>query len=43
LELGTELTPTVAEKVPEMVAAAVEQLAARGIRLEPRQAVVETH
>jgi hydrogenase maturation protease len=35
LELGTELTPTVAEKVPEMVAAAVEQLAARGIVLEP--------
>ncbi len=41
LELGTELTPTVAEKVPEMVATAVAQLAARGIRLEPRQAVAE--
>jgi len=35
LELGTELTPTVAAKVPEMVAAAVAQLAARGIHLEP--------
>jgi hydrogenase maturation protease len=35
LELGTELTPTVAEKVPEMVAAVVAQLAARGIVLEP--------
>jgi len=41
LELGTELTPTVAEKVPEMVAAAVEQLAARGIKLEPCQDIVE--
>ena len=35
LELGTELTPTIAAKVPEMVAAAVAQLAARGIHLEP--------
>ena len=35
LELGTELTPTVAEKVPVMVATAVEQLAVRGIHLEP--------
>jgi hydrogenase maturation protease len=35
LELGTELTPTVAAKVPEMVATAVAQLAARGIVLEP--------
>jgi hydrogenase maturation protease len=40
LELGTELTSTVARKVPEMVAAAVEQLAARGIRLEPRKVAV---
>lgn len=41
LELGTELTPAVAEKVPEMVAMAVAQLAARGIRLSPRKAAVE--
>jgi len=40
LELGTELTPTVAEKVPEMVAAAVGQLAERGIRLAPRKVAV---
>lgn len=38
LELGTELTPTVAARVPEMVATALEQLAMRGIRLEPRKA-----
>ncbi|MBV6476870.1 MAG: HyaD/HybD family hydrogenase maturation endopeptidase [Rhodocyclaceae bacterium] len=41
LELGTELTPTVAEKVPEMISHAVAQLALRGIRLELRQAVAE--
>ena len=43
LELGTELTPTVAEKVPVMVATAVAQLAARGIHLSPRQATVEVN
>lgn len=35
MELGTELTSTVAARVPEMVALAVQQLAARGIVLEP--------
>ncbi len=40
LELGTELTPTVAAKVPEMVAAAVGQLAARGLHLSPRKVAV---
>lgn len=43
LALGTELTPTVAARVPEMVAAAVEQLAARGIRLQARRTVVGAH
>jgi len=43
LELGTELTPAIAAKVPEMVASAIEQLAARGIRLEPRKATAEAH
>lgn len=43
LELGTALTPTVAARVPEMVAAAVAQLAARGIRLTPRQTAVGAH
>jgi hydrogenase maturation protease len=41
LELGTELTPLVAGKVPEMLAAAVAQLAERGIVLQPRRAVAE--
>ncbi|WIM04838.1 MAG: HyaD/HybD family hydrogenase maturation endopeptidase [Candidatus Nitricoxidivorans perseverans] len=43
LELGTELTPTVAGRMPEMIAVAAEQLAARGIPLSPRQAVAEGH
>ena len=43
LELGTELTPTVAEKVPEMVASAVAQLAARGIHLSPHKLAVGAH
>jgi hydrogenase maturation protease len=34
LELGLELTPAVAARVPEMVGLAVAELAARGIRLE---------
>jgi hydrogenase maturation protease len=37
LELGLELTPTVARRVPEMVAQALAQLAARGIALPPRE------
>jgi len=41
LELGTELTPAIAAKVPEMVATALAQLAARGIVLRPRRAVME--
>lgn len=35
LELGLEMTPTVANRVPEMVKTAVAQLAARGVHLEP--------
>jgi hydrogenase maturation protease len=35
LELGLEMTPTVAKRVPEMVRMAVAQLAARGVHLEP--------
>ena len=35
LELGLEMTPTVAARVPEMVAAAVTELAARGVVLQP--------
>jgi hydrogenase maturation protease len=38
LGLGLELSPDVAARVPEMVAMAVVQLAARGVWLEPRQA-----
>jgi len=40
LELGLELTPTVARRVPDMVSAAVAQLAMRGISLQPRDGVV---
>ena len=36
LELGLELTPTVAQRVPQMMALACEQLAARGLELAPR-------
>jgi len=43
LELGTDLTPVIAEKVPAMVAAAVAQLAKRGIHLVPRNAAVEVN
>jgi len=43
LELGTELTPAIAAKVPEMVATAVEQLATRGIRLELRKTIAEAN
>ena len=35
LELGLELSPQVAARVPDMVAMAVVQLAARGVWLEP--------
>jgi len=35
LELGMELSPVVGEKVPEMVALAAAELAARGCALEP--------
>lgn len=37
LELGLELTPSVAARVPDMVAMAVAQLAARGVRLDRRE------
>lgn len=40
LELGLELTPVVAARVPEMVALAVAELAARGIQLEEAVACV---
>jgi hydrogenase maturation protease len=33
LELGLELTPAIAARVPEMVALAVAELAARGVQL----------
>ena len=36
LDLGLELTPAVAGRVPAMVDMAVAQLAQRGIRLDPR-------
>lgn len=36
LDLGLELTPELAAVVPAMVDAAVEELARRGVRLEPR-------
>jgi len=35
LELGMEMTPTVAGKVPVLAAMAVAELAARGYGLEP--------
>ena len=35
LELGTEMTPTVAEKVPVLAAMAAEELIKRGYALEP--------
>lgn len=35
LELGLEMTPAVANRVPEMVSVALAQLAARGVHLEP--------
>ncbi|MCX7163816.1 MAG: HyaD/HybD family hydrogenase maturation endopeptidase [Rhodocyclales bacterium] len=35
LELGMEMTPTVAEKVPVLAAMAAAELAARGYQLEP--------
>jgi hydrogenase maturation protease len=38
LELGLELTPTVAAQVPEMVRIAVAELARRGVELKPRAA-----
>ena len=40
LELGTEMTPTVAEKVPLLVAMAVEELVSRGYALEALAAPV---
>lgn len=40
LELGTDLTPTVAEKVPELVELAAEALRSRSYRLEPLAAEV---
>lgn len=36
LDLGLELTPELAAVVPAMVDAAIEELARRGVRLEPR-------
>ncbi len=38
LELGLEMTPTVAAQVPEMVRIAVAELAARGVRLTGKPA-----
>lgn len=38
LELGLEMTPTIAARIPEMVDMAVAELAARGIRLEEKVA-----
>lgn len=35
LELGMEMTATVAERIPQLVAMVVEELAGRGYRLEP--------
>lgn len=40
LELGTEMTPTVAEKVPVLAAMAAEELLARGYALEALTAQV---
>lgn len=40
LELGLSMTATVASRVPEMVATAVAQLAARGVALHPREVEV---
>lgn len=40
LELGMEMTPTVAEKVPVLAAMAAAELAARGYALEPLTAAV---
>lgn len=37
LELSTELTPTVAERLPELVAQAVAELSARGLVPVPRR------
>ncbi len=39
LELGMEMTPTVAETIPTLVDMAVTELAARGYRLSPQAAV----
>lgn len=41
LELGLELSPIVAEKIPQMVALAAAEFAARGIELSPL--VAESH
>lgn len=38
LELGLELTPVVAARVPDMVRMAVAELAARGVTLRPKAA-----
>jgi Ni,Fe-hydrogenase maturation factor len=40
LELGMEMTPTVAEKVPVLAAMAAAELVARGYTLEPLTASV---
>ncbi len=40
LELGLELTPVVAARIPEMVRMAVAELAARGIAVRPKSAAV---
>jgi len=38
LELGMEMTPTVAEKIPKLVDMALAELAARGYLLSPQPA-----
>jgi hydrogenase maturation protease len=40
LELGLEMTPTVAQTIPRLVTMAVAELRARGYRLEPLVASV---
>ncbi|CAG4883083.1 maturation element for hydrogenase 2 [Georgfuchsia toluolica] len=40
LELGTDLTPTVAARISEMVSMAVQELAAFGVPLQPRALAV---
>jgi hydrogenase maturation protease len=39
LELGMDMTPDIAAKVPQLVAMAVAELTARGYALEPRSAL----